>query len=158
MLGSLTFKIDFGWACHAPPPRNERTTLCGTPEYVAPEMLTVKKYDNKCDNWSIGVLAYEMVIGRTPFFIKKSKKYDDLDARAAKKKLNAAIFEKVKAFTSVEDSVIEHFLSNQTSAFRHFIRNVLKAQPTNRLSIDSILKLQWLNVCWNNSSETSNIK
>ena len=121
-------------------------------------MLTVKKYDNRCDNWSIGVLAYEMVIGRTPFFVKKSKKYDDLDARAAKKKLNAAIFEKVKAFTSVEDSDIENFLSNQTSDFRHFIRSVLKAQPTNRLSINSILELQWLNVCWNNSSETSNIK
>lgn len=56
---------DFGWSVHAVPPRfHERQTLCGTPEYAAPEMLVKSpKYKYPVDIWSLGVLSYELLTG-----------------------------------------------------------------------------------------------
>ncbi len=41
-------------------------TLVGTPNYIAPEVLG-KRYNQSCDWWSVGVIFYEMIIGRAPF-------------------------------------------------------------------------------------------
>lgn len=43
------------------------TTLCGSPLYMAPEILKGEKYDAKTDLWSVGAIIYEMVTGRPPF-------------------------------------------------------------------------------------------
>lgn len=43
-------------------------TFCGTREYVAPEMLRGESYDTSLDFWTFGILLYEMVSGRTPFY------------------------------------------------------------------------------------------
>ena len=42
-------------------------TLCGSPLYMAPEILRYQKYDAKADLWSVGTILYEMVTGRPPF-------------------------------------------------------------------------------------------
>ena len=56
---------DFGWSVHAP--NSRRRTLCGTLDYLPPEMVEGKEHDSAVDNWSLGVLAYEFLTGGPPF-------------------------------------------------------------------------------------------
>lgn len=56
---------DFGWSVHAPSSR--RATLCGTLDYLPPEMINKESYDEKVDHWCLGILAYEFLVGKPPF-------------------------------------------------------------------------------------------
>lgn len=49
------------------------TTFCGTAEYIAPELLKGQKYGSAVDWWSFGILLFEMMHGRTPFYDKNRK-------------------------------------------------------------------------------------
>lgn len=42
-------------------------TLCGTPEYTAPEVLKLKGYTKQVDWWTLGVFLYELYVGKSPF-------------------------------------------------------------------------------------------
>ena len=62
-----TLKIaDFGFA-RSLPATSLAETLCGSPLYMAPEILRYEKYDARADLWSVGTVLYEMMVGRPPF-------------------------------------------------------------------------------------------
>ena len=54
---------DFGFAANCEP----RMTLCGTVEYMAPEMILRKSYTHKIDIWGLGILLFELIEGHAPF-------------------------------------------------------------------------------------------
>ncbi|RHZ79371.1 hypothetical protein Glove_149g34 [Diversispora epigaea] len=57
---------DFGFA-RSLPSTNLAETLCGSPLYMAPEILRYEKYDAKADLWSVGAVLYELCVGKQPF-------------------------------------------------------------------------------------------
>jgi len=56
---------DFGWSVHSP--SLKRNTLCGTLDYLPPEMVDQKDYRHYVDNWCLGILCYEFLHGFPPF-------------------------------------------------------------------------------------------
>ncbi|XP_027802664.1 aurora kinase B isoform X1 [Marmota flaviventris] len=56
---------DFGWSVHAPSLR--RKTMCGTLDYLPPEMIEGRTHNEKVDLWCIGILCYELLVGNPPF-------------------------------------------------------------------------------------------
>lgn len=61
---------DFGWSVHAPSSRRE--TMCGTLDYLPPEMILQRPYNQNVDLWCLGVLAFEFLVGRPPFETKNA--------------------------------------------------------------------------------------
>ncbi|KAI1432341.1 Serine/threonine-protein kinase ATG1 [Xylaria sp. CBS 124048] len=57
---------DFGFA-RVLPSTSLAETLCGSPLYMAPEILRYERYDAKADLWSVGTVAFEMIVGKPPF-------------------------------------------------------------------------------------------
>ncbi|GFT44770.1 hypothetical protein NPIL_174911 [Nephila pilipes] len=110
---------DFGWSVHAPSSR--RTTLCGTLDYLAPEMLENKMYDEKVDLWCIGILCYEFLVGKPPFEAENMQTTYSLIRRVAVR-----------------------FPSCVSSGAQDFISRLLKKEPAERMSIDNVLKHPWI--------------
>ena len=55
---------DFGWSVMD---YEKRKTICGTPDYLPPEMYIKEKHTFKADIWCLGVLIYELASGEAPF-------------------------------------------------------------------------------------------
>ncbi|GMN43039.1 hypothetical protein TIFTF001_012228 [Ficus carica] len=55
---------DFGWSVQS---KSKRHTMCGTLDYLAPEMVENKAHDYAVDNWTLGILCYEFLYGVPPF-------------------------------------------------------------------------------------------
>ena len=64
-VGKNAKLADFGWSNLKD--TGTRTTYCGTPDYLAPEMVREQGHNEKLDIWTIGILTYELLTGRAPF-------------------------------------------------------------------------------------------
>jgi calcium/calmodulin-dependent protein kinase I len=115
---------DFGFAQHVHAP-NSLTSQCGTPFFVAPEVINRKPYDQKVDMWSIGVTAYLLLCGETPF---NGKNRQQLFRRIS---CDDPIFPDDK-WGHISDEAVD------------FVRKLLTKDPAKRLSATDALRHRWL--------------
>ncbi|XP_072306881.1 serine/threonine-protein kinase Sgk3 [Eucyclogobius newberryi] len=70
---------DFGLCKEGISQTDKTTTFCGTPEYLAPEVLRKQAYDNTVDWWCLGSVLYEMLYGLPPFYSRDTHEmYDNI--------------------------------------------------------------------------------
>lgn len=67
LCGGILKIGDFGFAKNLNSTSSMLKTLVGTPAYMAPQILKEERYTYKCDIWSLGVIVYEMVVGKIPW-------------------------------------------------------------------------------------------
>jgi len=120
LSSKLELKIaDFGWSVHAPSSR--RDTLCGTLDYLSPEMIEGQTYDKTVDLWSLGILSYEFLVGRPPF---ETPSQGETCLRIKKVDLR---------FPS--------FVSDEA---KEFIRRLLRKNPLERMTLEEAKAHPWL--------------
>jgi len=103
-------------------------TICGTPQYVAPEILSSNRtegYGLACDLWSIGVILYIMLVGYPPFSENKPN----------------AVFEQIKH--GEYEFPYEHWSRISPSAI-HLIRRLLTTDPRKRITAAEALESAWI--------------
>jgi len=114
---------DFGFSKQLEP-GEKSWTFCGTPEYVAPEIITNKSHDHRADIWSVGILMYELLNGVPPFSKKNnssSQVYTDI-----LKGMKVVRFPTYMSATAVE-----------------LIRQLCRLSPTQRPSLKVCRKYMW---------------
>jgi serine/threonine-protein kinase ULK2 len=108
---------DFGFA-RVLPSTSLAETLCGSPLYMAPEILRYERYDATADLWSVGTVLYEMAAGRPPF-------------RASN---HVELLRKIEASN---DTIKFSRESNLSSDMKLLIRALLKKSPAERISFEN---------------------
>ncbi|XP_077565642.1 calcium/calmodulin-dependent protein kinase type 1D [Stigmatopora nigra] len=104
---------------------NVMSTACGTPGYVAPEVLAQKPYSKAVDCWSIGVIAYILLCGYPPF-------YDENDSKLFEQILRADYEFDTPYWDDISDSA------------KDFISNLMEKDPTKRFTCDQALRHPWI--------------
>ena len=105
---------DFGFARFLPS-TSMAETLCGSPLYMAPEILRYEKYNAKADLWSVGAVLYEMTVGKPPF---KAGNHIEL----------------LKNIEKANDKIKFPTAAQVPESLKRLIRSLLKYNPTERIS------------------------
>uniref|UniRef100_A0AC35FGW8 Aurora kinase n=1 Tax=Panagrolaimus sp. PS1159 TaxID=55785 RepID=A0AC35FGW8_9BILA len=110
---------DFGWSVHAP--RNRRQTMCGTPDYLPPEMISGGVHGKEVDYWAIGVFCYELLTGGPPFESRETnERYNKIKSLSYRFPSHCLIIEPSKRLPAhqVLDSpwIKEHVFPNARSS------------------------------------------
>jgi serine/threonine-protein kinase ULK/ATG1 len=108
---------DFGFA-RILPTTSLAETLCGSPLYMAPEILRYEKYDAKADLWSVGTVLFEMMCARPPF---RANNHVELLRKIEERKDHIRFPEGIIC----------------SRAMKNLIRALLKRKPTERMSYDN---------------------
>lgn len=116
---------DFGWAVYLQRSLSnkpsKRITVCGTTDYMCPEIVNREAYNAAYDVWSIGVLAFELVSGGAPFTGN-----DD---------------HFTKSNISQGNYVMPKYFSDN---LKDFVKKILKKDPKKRLTIDKVISHPWI--------------
>jgi len=115
---------DFGFAKRVFVP-NSLTTQCGTPGYVAPEILEGLPYDTKADMWSVGVILY-ILLGGYPPFIEKNQR---------------DLFRKIRRG---EYEFHEEYWGAVSQDAKNLISSLLTVDPKKRLASTEALRNNWI--------------
>ncbi|KAJ7331750.1 hypothetical protein JRQ81_013930 [Phrynocephalus forsythii] len=102
------------------------STACGTPGYVAPEVLEQKPYSKAVDCWSIGVITYILLCGYPPF-------YEETESK---------LFEKIKEGYYEFESP---FWDDISESAKDFICHLLEKDPNERFTCEKALRHPWIN-------------
>ena len=116
--GGRILLADFGWSNFSD--GGVRKTFCGTPEYIAPEMLLKKGHDTRVDIWSVGVLMFELLSGYSPFVAKNNQ---DLYQNIRRLKIQ--------------------WPKDMQPLAKNLIGKILKLNPLDRPSLQEVLDHQW---------------
>ena len=119
---------DFG--CCAESGIGNRTTFCGTYEYMAPEILKENSYNNSVDIWSLGILLYELSHGYTPFNFNYN----------GKKNQESVFKDIIKGNFNFKKDMI--FISDE---FIELMMRMIVYNPNKRIKIRDIFKSQLIN-------------
>ena len=118
LLGdNLVAKLtDFGWSNYMQEDE-KRQTVCGTPIYLAPEIIKEDGHDEKVDIWCIGVLLFELITGNVPF------QGNDID--------------------TLKENILHLRISwpkDINIDAKNLIKKILKLDPNSRISLEEMLK------------------
>ena len=116
---------DFGLATKLDFDGEKKRTICGTPNYIAPEVLEGKSgHSYEVDIWSLGVIIYTLIIGKPPF--------ETTDVKATYRRIK-----------QISYSFPEHI--SISDAARDLIQRILCGDPSRRPNLDEILQHDFLN-------------
>jgi len=106
-------------------PESRLETSCGTPDYVAPEVLRGEVYDHSVDLWSVGVITYILLCGFPPFWGESQ----------------GELFDKI---LSVSFDFPDPEWTNVSANAKDFIKNLLVKDPKQRYTADQALQHAWI--------------
>ncbi|KAM4672006.1 serine/threonine-protein kinase PLK4 isoform 2-T2 [Amazona ochrocephala] len=125
LTSNMNVKIaDFGLATQLKMPHEKHYTMCGTPNYISPEIATRSPHGLESDVWSLGCMFYTLLIGKPPF-----------DTDTVKNTLNKVV---------LADYEMPVFLSREA---QDLIHRLLRKNPADRLSLSSVLDHPFMSRC-----------